>query len=173
MIFSWFTRVVVKVGEDEKHIFDQNRIMLTEVTEIEKVSGLSYMEWKLELNRFAMSAVAPLIHVLRKRANMPSDFATMQLNVADLDVLGLKEDGTEMTPAEMLADIERRKTEAEAAANPTPAAGVAAESAVPPPSPAMNGTSRSSPNGTASSPGTGTSSRGKTSAGSKLTPTGS
>lgn len=169
MIFSWFSRVAVKVGEDESHIFDQARIMLTEVTEIEKISGLSYMEWKIELNRFSMGAVAPLLHILRKRAGIASDFATMQLNVAEIDVLGLKDDDTEMTPAEMLADIERRKAEAEAAANPTPGEVAAGTPAVPP-IPATNGTSPASPNGTASARGSGKSSPGATSAPSSATP---
>lgn len=173
MIFSWFSRVAVKVGDSETHIFDQERIMLPEVMEIEKISGLSYMEWKIELNRFSMSAVAPLLHILRKRAGMPSEFATMQLNVADVDVRAVRDDGTEMTPGEMLADIERRKAAAEAEPDPTSSAGDAPASAPPPLIPDTSGTSLSSPNGTASGRGNGRSSRGGTSARSKLTPTGS
>lgn len=170
MIFTWFSRVVLKLG-DESHVFDREHIMLPEVVEIEKVSGLSYMEWRVELDRFSMRAVAPLLHVLRKRAGVASDFATMTFDVGDLEVLALRDDGTEMTGAEMIADIERRAAGAQAAAaDPTPGAGDRAPD--PGPIPATAPTSPASPNGTASAPGNGRSSRGSSSAGSRPTPTG-
>lgn len=169
MIFSWFSRVVLKLG-DESHIFDRERIMLNEVMEIEKLTGLSYMEWRIELERFSMKGIAPLLHILRKRDGQASDFATMQFNVAALDVLALRDDDTEMTGAEMLADIERRKAEAEAEANPTPGADAASPAV--PPMPDTTGTSHASPNGTGSGPGSSTGSPGETSSSSKPTPTG-
>lgn len=169
MIFSLFSRVMVKVGQDEAHLYDADRLMYTEVAEIEKVTGLSYMEWRVELDRFKMTAVAALLHVLRKRDGQQSDFVTMQFNVAEFDVVPLKADDTEMTPAEWKADLARRQAEAAAAANPTPGANDRA------PLPAAEilttGTSPVSPNGTASARGNGTSSHGATSRSSKRTPT--
>ncbi len=168
MIFSLFSRVVVKVGEGERHIFDRARLMYSEVAEIEKVSGLSYGEWEMELGRYSMKAVAPLLHVLRKRGGKPSDYATLEFNVADLDVVPLRDDDTEMTPQDVAEELARRVK----AAEPDPTPAVAAESARPP-IPATNGTSRSSPSTTASGRGNGKSSAGRSSAGSELTPTGS
>lgn len=168
MIFSLFSRVVVKVGEDERHIFDRARLMYSEVAEIEKITGQSYLEWRLDLERFSITAVAALLHVLRKRAGMANDFATMQFNVSDVDVVPLNEDDTEMVREEWLADLERRRK----AAEPDPTPAVAAENARQQ-SPATNGTSPSSPASTASARGNGKSSRGSSSAASKLTPTGS
>ncbi len=168
MIFSLFSRVVVKVGEDEQHVFDRDRLMYTEVAEIEKITGQSYLEWRLELERFSITAVAALLHILRKREGMPNDFATMQFNVSSVDVTPLKEDGTEMTREEWLADLEARRK----AAEPDPTPAVAAESARPP-IPATNTSSPSSPSTTASARGNGKSSHGASSAGSKLMPTGS
>src|SRR5258707_7493705 len=101
MIFSLYSRVKVKLG-DEEHIFDHARLMYSEVAEIEKVTGLSYGEWERELGRFSIAAVAALLHVLRKRADMPSDFATMQWNVADLAITPLCAEATEF-PATQVA----------------------------------------------------------------------
>ena len=173
MIFSLFTRVNVKLGE-ETYLFNSERIMFSEVQEIEKLTGLSYMEWRVELNRFTSTACAALLHILRKRAGVASEFATMQFNMADFDVRPVKDDGEEMTPAEMAAELERRRAEAESAPDPTRSAGEEIPAVAPEPSPAAtNGTSPSSPGSTASGRGNGKGSAGRSSAGSRLTPTGS
>jgi hypothetical protein len=120
VIFSLYSRVKVKLG-DEEHIFDASRLMYSEVAEIEKVTGLSFGEWQQELGRFSITAVGALLHVLRKRADMPSDFATMQFNAADLVVTPLHEDGTEFTAAEVSADVLKRVEDAKSP--PTSATG--------------------------------------------------
>src|SRR5258708_11168543 len=73
---------------------------------------MSYAEWERELGRFSITAVGALLHVLRKRADLPSDFATMQFNVADLAVTPLHDDGTEFTAGEVTADVLKRVDEA-------------------------------------------------------------
>jgi hypothetical protein len=170
VIFSLFSRVAVKLG-DETHIFDRARLMYSEVAEIEKVTGLSYGEWERELARYSITAVAALLHILRKRDGKASDFASMQFNAADLDVVPLKDDDTEMTPADIAADLARRQAEAELAANPTPGADEVPPAV--PPVPDTTATSLSSPSITTSARGNGTSSHGATSSSSALTPTGS
>ena len=162
MIFNLYRRVVVKVGDDERHVYDRSRLMYTEVAEIEKVTGLSYPEWERELFQFSMKGVAPLLHVLRKRDGQPSDFATMQFNVADLSVAPLREDGTEFTLEEMNEDLDKRIRDAKGEADAGPTLAVAAAAAD---SEATSGASTpgSSPSGSGSVPGSGTGSPGRTS----------
>jgi hypothetical protein len=172
VIFNLYSRVKLKLG-DEEHVFDHGRLMFTEVAEIEKVTGLSYGEWERELGRFSIAAVAALLHVLRKRDEMPSDFATLQFNVADLNVVPLHDDGSEFTAAEVTADVLRRVDEAkENGGGPTSAtaAAVAPESG----QQATTITSLSSPSGTGSGPGSSTNgSPGVTSRSSRRTRTAS
>ena len=168
MIFNLYSRLKVKLG-DEEHIFDRSRLMYTEVAEIQKVTGLSYGEWERELARYSITAIGALVHVLRKREGQPSDFATMQFNAAELDVVPVRDDGTELTPAEITAELVARMEAAKAGPGPTRGgeATVAAEE-----SPAATTiTSPSSPPATASGRGSGSGSRGRTSASSRRTPT--
>src|SRR6266704_2536505 len=83
MIFNLFQRVVVKVGEDEKHIFDRKRLMYTEVVELEKVTGLSYLEWEQQLGRYSITAVAAVLHVLRKRDGLARRVAAAEAESGD------------------------------------------------------------------------------------------
>ena len=111
MIFNLYSRVKLRLG-DEEHVFDRSRLMYSEVVEIQRVTEMSYAEWERELGRFSITAVGALLHVLRKRADLPSDFATMQFNVADLAVTPLHDDGTEFTAGEVTADVLKRVDEA-------------------------------------------------------------
>src|SRR5260221_6525111 len=100
--------------------------MYSEVVEIQRVTEMSYGEWERELGRFSITAVGALLHVLRKRPDLPSDFATMQFNMADLAVTPLHDDGTEFTAGEVTADVLKRVDEARAnRAVPTSDTGVA------------------------------------------------
>ncbi len=172
MIFNLYGRVKLRLG-DEEHIFDSSRLMFTEVTEIEKVTGQSFGEWQRELSRYSITAVAALLHVLRKRDDMPSDFATMQFNSAELDVIPLHEDGSEFTPQEVADDLAKRvKAAVDAKSVPTGAAGGAAPD--PGPEPATTpGTSPSSPPTTTSAPGNGDDSAGASLRSSASAPTAS
>lgn len=168
LIFNLYSRVKVKLGDEEEHIFDRTRLMYTEVAEVEKVTGLSYAEWERELNRYSITAIAALIHVLRKREGIPTDFATMQFNAATMDCIPVHDDGTEYTPAEITADMLKRMEAAKAGPGPTRGAEetVAAEAPV---LEATTITSPSSPVVTASARGNGNGSRGGTSPSSKRT----
>src|SRR5258708_29229870 len=96
--------------------------MVTQVTDIENCPELSCGEGQRELSRFSITAVAALLHVLRKRADMPSDYATLQFNVAQLEVVPLHADGTEFTAEEVTADaLKRRDTAQGDGAAPTSA----------------------------------------------------
>lgn len=166
MIFNLYSRVLVKIGDEEQHIFDATRLMYTEVAEIEKCTGQSYGEWRRQLGQYSITAIGALLHVLRKRDDMPSDFATMQFNAAQLDVVPLHEDDREFTAAEVEADMEKRLADAAEAANPTRAAAVA----VAPENgskPVTSISSLSSPKDSTSGRGSGRSSSGKTSASSR------
>jgi hypothetical protein len=168
LIFSLYPRVKVKLGGEE-HIFDRSRLMFTEVAEIEKATGLSFGEWQQELGRYSITAVAALLHILRKRAGMPSDFVTMQFNSADLDVIPLHEDDTEFTAQEVAADLAKRMQEAEAGkAVPT----VAADGSAAPGSPkGTTITSLSSLSDSTSGRSNGSSSPGPTSRSARRTST--
>lgn len=168
MIFNLYDRLVIKLGDDESHVFDRKRLMYSEVAEIERCTGLSYGEWERELGRYSITAIAALIHVLRKRAGQASDFATMQFNVATMDCVPVHDDGSELTPAEITADLVKRTEEAQAGPGPTrgDAAAVAAEA---PALEATTITSPSSPRVTASARGNGNGSRGPTSSSSRRT----
>jgi hypothetical protein len=172
VIFSLYSRVKLKLG-DEEHLFDHGRLMYSEVAEIEKVTGLSYGEWERELGRFSIAAVAALLHVLRKRDNQPSDFATLQFNVADLNVVPLHADDSEFTAEEVAADVLKRVDDAKGnGAVPTSAtaATVAPESG----QQATTITSLSSPGDTESARGSSTNgSPGVTSRSSRRTRTAS
>ena len=167
MIFNLYRHVRVKLG-DEVYDFERSSLMFTEVVEIENATGLSFGEWQSELGRYSIRAVAGLLHVLRKRAGVPSDFETLNFAADDLEVVPLKDDGTEMTPAEVTEDIQKRVEESRAA-GPTSAPGSADGDSEPTGTTAS--TSPSSPNGTESAPGNGTSSPGPTSTSSAATPT--
>lgn len=164
MILSLYPRVAVKVG-DERYEFDRRDLMFTEVVEIERATGLSFWEWQRELDRYSLVALGGLLHMLRKRAGVPSDFETMQFRAADFDVVPLHEDGTEYTAAEVAEDIRQRMAEA---TGPVPTG--AADAAGTPPATTAN-TSPISPNGSGSAHGSGNVSRGASSASSKRTPT--
>lgn len=127
-VFRQYERVAVKVGDDESHIYDSKRLMLTEATEIERVTGLSYAEWQQGLARFSITSVAALLHVLRKRAGTPSDFGSLQLNVADLAVIPLGPDDREMTDLEVRDDLAARVAVLEQAAAAATAEPVTAAS---------------------------------------------
>ena len=169
MIFTLYPRVAVKLGA-ESHVFDRSRLMYTEVVEVERVTGLSYPEWLDQLGEYRITAVAALLHVLRKRADQPSDFGSLQFNVADLDVVPLHDDGREFTAQEVADDLRQRieKAKTDGDAGPTRAA---AEAVAPGSSPVTSGTSLSSPNGSASARGNGRSSPGRTSPSAKRTST--
>lgn len=161
MIFSWYSRVVVEIAADEpggvaeEHIFDHDRLMLTEVQEIERCTGLSYLEWEQELRKYQMTAVAALVHILRRRADMPSDWATMQFNVRKLNVWPVHADDTRFTSQEIDEDLARRVREAASEPDPTQSAADAAAAESPE---TTSSTSPSSANGSTSVPGNGTSS---------------
>jgi hypothetical protein len=170
VIFNLYSRVKLKLG-DEEHVFDHGRLMYSEVAEIEKVTGLSYGEWERELGRFSIAAVAALLHVLRKRDEMPSDFGTLQFNVADLNVVPLHEDGSEFTAAEVTADVLKRVDEAkDNGGGPTSATAAAVAPESGPPT-TKTSTPGSSPSGSGSGRSNGTSSRGRISPAAKATST--
>jgi hypothetical protein len=171
MIFTLYPRVVVKLA-GESHVFDRARLMYTEVAEIEKVTGLAYPEWLDGLGQYRITAVAALLHILRKRDGQPSDFGSLQFNVAEFDVVPLHDDGREFTAQEVADDVKRRIEEAQkdAGAGPTRAADAPAASPGPPP-PVTSSTSLTSPASTTSAPGNGNGSPGVTSRSSKRTPT--
>jgi len=171
LIFNLYSRVKLKLG-DEEHIFDRGRLMYSEVVEIQRVTELSYAEWERELGRFSITAVGALLHVLRKRADMPSDFATMQFNVADLAVTPLHDDGTEFTADEVTADVLKRVDEARGNGS-VPTSATAGAVAPENPLEATTITSLSSPGDTGSAPGNGSGSPGATSRSSRRTRTAS
>jgi hypothetical protein len=173
VIFNLWPRVVVKLGE-ERHVFDRSKLMFTDVQEIERVTKLSFGEWQGELGRYSITAVAALIHVLRRRDGMPSDFATMNFAADDLDVIPLHADDSEYTPEEATAELTKRMQESTAAngAGPTPAAnGQASPSGEASSTTRPTTTSPSSPPSSASGPGNGTSSRTRTGSGARRTST--
>lgn len=168
MIFSLYDRFRIRLDGGEEHVFDRGRLMYTEVAEIEKVTGLSYGEWERELGRHSITAIAALVHVLRRREGQASDFAAMQFNAAALEIAPLRDDGTEMSAADITADLARRM--AEAAAGPGPTRGHSAAAGAQAPAPeAMTVTSPSSPAATTSARGSGNGSHGPTSSSSRRT----
>lgn len=169
MIFNLYSKVAVKLG-GESYVFDRASLKFTEVVTIEDASGFSYGEWEQHLSRYSIRAVGALIHVLRKRAGVPSDFETMEFSAADLDVIPLHDDGTEFTAAEVAADITKRMAEAQ---DPTAAAGPAGGGTSPETATteATESTSRTSPSGSESGRGNGNGSAGATSTASSRQPT--
>jgi hypothetical protein len=171
VIFHLYDRLVIKLGDDERHVYDRNRLMYTEVAEMERVTGLSYAEWHRELGRHSITAIAALLHVLRKREGIPSDFATMQFNAASMDCVPVHDDGSEYTPAEIAADMLKRMEAARTGPGPTRGGEGSAVTAEAPVLEATTVTSPSSPPATGSAHGNGNGSRGRTSASSRRTPT--
>jgi hypothetical protein len=78
VIFALYEKVAVKVGDEESHVFDHDELLLSQVQEIEKVTGMSWGEWEVELRRYSATAVAALLHSLRKRVGV-DDGAARQL----------------------------------------------------------------------------------------------
>jgi len=169
VIFSLYSRVVIKIGEDERYEFDRSSLMFKDVVEIERASGLSFGEWQTELGRYSLLAVGALIHMLRRREGLPSDFETMNFAVDGFDVVPLHDDGSEFTAEEVAADITRRLAEAE-----KPGPTIAAPSAAGQETPERGSTatiSRTLPRDSTSVPGSGNGSRGGSSRSSKPAPT--
>jgi len=150
LIFSLYDHVRVKLG-DEAYDYNRSSLMFTEVVEIEDATGLSFGEWQSELGRYSIRAIAGLLHVLRKRAGVPSDFRSLNFSADDLECIPLHEDGTEFTTAEVAEDVNRRIEEAREG-RPT-SAGEPADTA---------NTSLPSPSSSTSDPGNGKTSRGRT-----------
>lgn len=168
MILDLYKVVAVKAG-DERYVFDRDQLMFREVVEIEKATGLSYGEWTQELSRYSIMALGGLLHMLRKRAGVPSDFETMNFRTADFDVVPLHEDGSEFTLEEMTADVAKRMEEAQ---NPVPTTAAAAAASEGSPEPGTTAsTSPASPSDSGSARGSGKSSRGTSSGSLKPTPT--
>ena len=167
MIFAIYPRVIVKLG-DERYEFERSSLRFTEVVEIENASGLSFGEWQRELGRHSIRALAALLHVLRKRAGVPSDFETLDFAAYDLDVIPLREDGSEMNAQEVAEDITRRAKEAAEGPTAAPAGAPGPEKPITASTPS---TSLTLPSGSASAPGNGNGSPGKTSKSSKRQPT--
>jgi hypothetical protein len=172
LIFQFFTRVAVKLG-DESHVYDRKTFTYADAVRVEEATGMSYAEWEWRLLRSSITAIAALLHVLRVRDGVPSDFKAMAFNAADLDYVPLHDDDSEFTADEITEDIARQMGEARAAADPGPTRA-AAEPELPfgeegPASPRL--TSLSSPASTASGRGNGTGSRTRTSSSSRKTPT--
>jgi hypothetical protein len=168
LIFQFYSVVAVKLG-DERYVFDRDELRFKEVVEIEKATGLSFAEWQQELGRLSIMALGGLLHMLRKRAGVPSDFETMDFRAAEFDVVPLHEDGSEFTVEEMAADVAKRLEEA---ANPVPtiAAGEAASGDGQEPG-TTKSTSRTSARNSTSGRGNSKSSRGGSSRSSKPAPT--
>ncbi len=168
-----FTRVAVKLG-DESHVYDRKTFSFADAQRVEEATGLAYPEWEWQLGRGSVTAVAALLHVLRLRDGMPSDFKLMSFSMQDLDSVPLHDDDSEYTAEEVGDEVARRVREAQAPADPgpTPAAGApeppSGEDRSQPPRP----TSPSSPAVTASGRGSGTSSRTRTGSSSRRTLTG-
>lgn len=173
MIFTFFPRVAVKFGPDERHIFDRSKLMFTEVQEIEKATGLSYAEWEEGLRRYSIVPLAALLHVLRKRDGQPSDFASMQFAVSDLDCMPLHDDDTEYTREEIQAEVAKQLAPDANGAGPIPAADGPGSPSGETGSTPRQLTSPSSPNGSASAPGNGNGSPTPTSSPAKPTLTAS
>ena len=165
MIFSLYSHVVLKLG-DERYEFSRDSLMFSEVVALENASGYSFGEWQSDLGRHSLRAVGALLHVLRQRAGVASDFETMNFAAHDLDVVPLHDDGTEFTADEVAEDITRRLEEAKDP--PTSAASPAAPAGS---SEATGSTSRTSPSGSASAPGSGAISPRGRSSGSRQRPT--
>lgn len=157
MIFSLYDHVRVKLG-DESYDYDRSSLMFREVVLIEDATGLSFGEWQSELGRYSIRAIAGLLHVLRKRAGVPSDYGSLDFSADDLECVPLHEDGTEFTTAEVAEDVNRRIEEAREG-RPT---GVPGPPAGDEPPAVTASISPSSPSGTASARGNGKSSRGRT-----------
>lgn len=176
MIFDLWPRVVIKLG-DERHVCELEKLMFADVVEIEKATGLSYAEWMEQLQRHSIFAIAALLHVLRKRDGMPSDFKTMNFAAFDLKVRPLRDDGTEFTDEEAVADLARREEEARTAkangAGPTRAADGPGNPSGEPRSTPRQLTSPSLPASTESGRGNGNGSRTGTGLSSRRTRTGS
>jgi hypothetical protein len=172
LIFRLFTRVAVKLG-DERHVYDRKTFTFADAQAVEEATGLAYPEWEFQLYRGSVTAVAALLHALRVRDGVPSDFKTMSFNMQDLDPVPLHDDDSEYTAGEVAEELDRRIKEAAGAndAGPTPAADASAapsgEDRSAPPRP----TSPSSPAVTASGRGNGTSSRTRTGSSSRRTQT--
>lgn len=167
MIFNFYSRVVIKAG-DERYEFDRSSLMFREVVTIEEASGLSFGEWQTELGRYSLKAVGALIHMLRLRAGEPSDFGKMDFPVDGFDVIPLHDDGSEFTAEEVAADITKRLAEV---SEPVPT-GAADPAASPSPVPVITASmSPTSRRGSGSGLGSGNGSRGRSSSGSKRQPT--
>jgi len=174
VIFNIWPRVVIKLG-DERHVFDRSQLMFRDVQEIERVTEMSYAEWQQQLSRYSITAVAALIHVLRKRDGMPSDFRTMDFAADQLDVVPLHDDDSEYTTEEAAAEVTRRIAEASGGGNgagPTLAADAPELPSGEAGSTPRRLTSRSSPASTGSGRGNGNGSRTGTGSSSRRTPTG-
>ena len=166
MIFNLYRHVRVKLG-DEAYDFDRSSLMFTEVVDLESATGLSFGEWQSELGRYSIRAVAGLLHVLRKRAGVPSDFETLNFAADDLECIPLHDDGSEFTAAQVAEDVTRRLAEArEGRPTSAPASPAGANG---PPATTAN-TSSPSPNGSGSGRGNGKGSRGRTSTSSAAQP---
>jgi hypothetical protein len=172
LIFRMFTRVAVKLG-DERHVYDRKTFTFADAQAVEEATGLTYPEWEFQLGRGSVTAYAALLHVLRVRDGVASDFKTMSFNMADLDAVPLHDDDSEYTPGEVAEEADRRIKEAAGGndAGPTPAADAPAvpsgEDHLAPPRP----TSPSSPAVTASGRGSGSTSRTRTGSSSRRTQT--
>lgn len=155
MIFGLYPRVAVKLG-DERHEFELGKLMFAEAAQLEEVSGQSYLDWQSDLIAHKITAIAALLHVLRKRDGQPSQWPPV-FAAGDLDVVPLHDDGSEWSADEVTEDLQRRFAAAKAEAEPVPtlaANGQASPSAAAA-SPKPRRTSQRSRTSTASGRGSG------------------
>jgi hypothetical protein len=168
VIFSQFPRVVVKLG-DERYVYDRKTFTFLDAQRVEEATGMAYPDWEWALFRSSVTAVAALLHVLRLRDGVPSDFKSLAFTMSDLDYVPLHDDDSEYTAEEVTEEVTRRIAEAQPDAGPTPAAAApeapSGEDRSAPPRP----TSPSSPAATESGRGSGTGSRTRTGSSSRPT----
>jgi hypothetical protein len=77
----------VKVTVDgQVYEYDPSRLMLTEAIEVQEKTGLNLKRWQAGLEEMDAFAVKALVYLLKKRAGETPDWATLDFDLASLDI---------------------------------------------------------------------------------------
>jgi hypothetical protein len=66
--------------------YDPTRLMLTEAIEVQEKTGLNLKRWQAGLEQMDAFAVKALVYLLKKRAGETPDWATLDFDLAGLEI---------------------------------------------------------------------------------------
>lgn len=76
-------RVLLVIGDDERHLVDPEKLLLSEVVAAEKLTGMTWPEIWIGVNRGQAQAVQVVVWLMRKRSNPRVRLSDVEFSMGD------------------------------------------------------------------------------------------